>query len=473
MAGTKYGTGRIKRSKPGDWKYTAGRRPYTVAGYERKDRHLDIWIRYGEHRQRLTDPIRDEDGRILPALEAEAISLIAKAQEALKQGRLARGTVEPVQKGPVTLREAFDSALAVSDAGIYATESQQWADMRTLADDICGVLGADKEVETVRSDDAQKLWRGIARGVAAGKTRRIRNRGSTRTIPWGGHRMAVRAVDLLFRMLRHYYSAKMLPPPRPQVKWQEKLDSEWIQIVGTAPVVANPRHSPGDVSKFLSNLKDADPRLALVLELAAETRLGQARRCTRKDLDLSQGAGVLGYGELTIPGLGKKRGTVIDLTKEQRNLIDRTMGIGYLSDFEDWYQMGKVKDYPLFPKGRFRDGVATVRQLSPITRDGLRGWFQDYEAKLGIAHVPGRGWYGVRRQAADLAETAVKDMRALNLLTGHSDERMRRAYQDRDNPEVRRLAVQARASIRKSVQPSTGQKPKNSKRNASPKRKGR
>ena len=149
------------------------------------------------------------------------------------------------------------------------------------------------------------------------------------------------------------------------------------------------------------------------------------------------------------------------------------MGIGYLSDFEDWYQMGKVKDYPLFPKGRFRDGVATVRQLSPITRDGLRGWFQDYEAKLGIAHVPGRGWYGVRRQAADLAETAVKDMRALNLLTGHSDERMRRAYQDRDNPEVRRLAVQARASIRKSVQPSTGQKPKNSKRNASPKRKGR
>jgi hypothetical protein len=136
------------------------------------------------------------------------------------------------------------------------------------------------------------------------------------------------------------------------------------------------------------------------------------------------------------------------------------MGIGYLSDFEDWYRMGKVKDYPLFPKGRFREGVATIRQLSPITRDGLRGWFQDYEAKLGIPHVPGRGWYGVRRQAADLAETAVKDMRALNLLTGHSDERMRRAYQDRDNPEVRRLAVQARQSIRKSVQPVPKAAPK-------------
>lgn len=459
MAGTKHGTGRVGKkrpSAPGTWKYVAGRRPFTVAGYERKDRRLDIWIRYGEHRQRLTDPIRDDSGRIDPQLEARAIALIGRAQEALKVGRLAPGKdlTEPKEPdGPVTLRQAFDAALSVGEHGIYAVQSQQWADMRTLADDICAILKGDKEVESFRSQSARALWRGIATKVAAQERRVIQNRGSTRTIPWGGHRMAVRAVDLLFRTLRHYYSERRMPPPRPPEKWMEKMDVEWVQIVGSTPVVANPRHSAGEVAKMLSGLKDADPRLALLLELAAETRLGQARRCTRKDLDLAPGKGVLGHGELEIRGLGKKRGTVIDLTEEQRKLIDRTLKKGYLSAFEDWYQMGRIKDYPLFPKGRFRDGVATVRQLTPVTRDGLRGWFQNYESKLGIPHVTGRGWYGVRRQAADLAENTVSDARALNLLTGHSDERMRRAYQDRDNPEVRRLAVTARHSIRKSVQP--------------------
>jgi hypothetical protein len=455
------------KKREGAWKYTAGRRPFTVAGYERKDRRFDIWIRYGEHRQRLTDPIRDDRGQIVPALEAEAINLIAKAQTALKEGRLAPGKdleVTPVQKGPVTLRQAFDGALAITDTGMYLVESQQWADMRTLAADICGILGADREVESIRSDDGKKLWVGIARKVAARKTRLIRNRGRTRAIPWGGHRMAVRAVDLLFRMLRHYYSEKMLPPPRPPFKWMERLDNDWADIVGKAPAVANPRHSQAEVAKMLAGLKDADPRLALLLELAAETRLGQARRCTRRDLNLASGVGVLGHGELTIEGSRKKKGTVIDITREQRQLIDRTLKEGYLRNFEDWYQMGRIKDYPLFPKGRFVKGIASERQLAPVTRDGLRGWFQDYESKLRIPHMPGRGWYGVRRQAADLAEDATTDTRALNLLTGHSDERMRRRYQDRDNPEVRRLAVETRLSIRKSVQsvPKVAPKKKNS-----------
>ncbi len=41
----------------------------------------------------------------------------------------------------------------------------------------------------------------------------------------------------------------------------------------------------------------------------------------------------------------------------------------------------------------------------------------------------GTAW---RRQAAYSAEAVTKDTRLLNLLTVHSDERMRRAYQDRE-----------------------------------------
>jgi hypothetical protein len=126
---------------------------------------------------------------------------------------------------------------------------------------------------------------------------------------------------------------------------------------------------------------------------------------------------------------------------------------GYLRDFEVYFQATRLRNYPLFPTGRFKKGLATEKQLRPVTKDGLRGWFQEYEQRLGIPHVSGRGWYGVRRTASDLAEDSVKDARALNLLTGHRGSQTRRGYQDPEHDEVRRLAVAARTSIRKSVQP--------------------
>jgi len=52
-------------------------------------RRLDIWIRYGDHRQRVCDTIRDDAARINPQFEAHAIGLIAMAQEALRVGKLA------------------------------------------------------------------------------------------------------------------------------------------------------------------------------------------------------------------------------------------------------------------------------------------------------------------------------------------------------------------------------------------------
>jgi hypothetical protein len=95
--------------------------------------------------------------------------------------------------------------------------------------------------------------------------------------------------------------------------------------------------------------------------------------------------------------------------------------------------------------------------------DACANWFQEYEQRLGIPHVSGRGWYGVRRTASDLAEDSVKDARALNLLTGRRGSQTRRGYQDPEHDEVRRLAVEARTSIRKSVQPVPKRVPKRKK----------
>lgn len=131
--------------------------------------------------------------------------------------------------------------------------------------------------------------------------------------------MAQRAVDLLFRVLRYHASENGRTLPQPPRKWQEELEREWGQIVGTAPIIAKPRHTQTQIALMLKGLRRADPRLALLLELAAEARLGHARRCTRKDL--APGAGILGYGVLTIPGTGKKKGTIVELTAEQRETV--------------------------------------------------------------------------------------------------------------------------------------------------------
>lgn len=77
----------------------------------------------------------------------------------------------------------------------------------------------------------------------------------------------------------------------------------------------------------------------------------------------------------------------------------------------------------------------------------LRGWFQSFEKALDIPHVSGRGWYGVRRKATDMAEDSITDARALNFMTGHADTKTRRGYQSVTR-EVRLLAIHARQAIR-------------------------
>ena len=57
-------------------------------------------------------------------------------------------------------------------------------------------------------------------------------------------------------------------------------------------------------------------------------------------------AGVLGYGVLSIEGVGKKHGTVVDLTKEQRELVDEAMKTGYLQDFDADFKSGQPFDWP-------------------------------------------------------------------------------------------------------------------------------
>ena len=74
--------------------------------------------------------------------------------------------------------------------------------------------------------------------------------------------------------------------------------------------------------------------------------------------------------------------------------------------------------------------------------------------------MPGRGWYGVRRIAADAAADVEKAERVLNSITGHRDSTTRRlVYQDRERPEVLNKAAATRERVRRGAvagaQPAT------------------
>ena len=76
--------------------------------------------------------------------------------------------------------------------------------------------------------------------------------------------------------------------------------------------------------------------------------------------------------------------------------------------------------------------------------------FHELEEIAKVAPVPGRGWYGVRRIAADAAEDVEKDERVLKSITGHRDSTTRRlVYQDHERPEVLNRAAVTRAAVRR------------------------
>ena len=77
------------------------------------------------------------------------------------------------------------------------------------------------------------------------------------------------------------------------------------------------------------------------------------------------------------------------------------------------------------------------------------GMFRELERIARVSEMRGRGWYGVRRIAADVAEDVEQDERVLNSITGHRDSTTRRlVYQDRQRPAVLNKAAATRNLVR-------------------------
>lgn len=131
-------------------------------------------------------------------------------------------------------------------------------------------------------------------------------------------------------------------------------------------------------------------------------------------------------------------------TPEQRRVVDDALG-WYLVNYEAVWRAGQIEDYYLFPGSKMRmldpSGRRWTREvragIKPLLRDGARVAFMRLGAIAKVEHVEGRGWYGLRRSAADLAESATKDNRVKDRLGGwHDSETRKTVYQDRQTDEL-------------------------------------
>ncbi len=180
------------------------------------------------------------------------------------------------------------------------------------------------------------------------------------------------------------------------------------------------------------------------MELGAELRLGQVVRAYRKDLHLDEPQTL--HGCIDFPSCGKKASATVVLTKEERVAVDDAMHHGYLMELESAYTAGAVKNYPLFPARRLVGGYARLGEdakRKPLDRSGLLKMFHALEEVAGVASVPGRGWYGIRRLTSDLAADITQDTRILDGLGGWTDS------------STREMVYQRRISLRLSGQIAT------------------
>ena len=449
------------------WQYQKGEFPNTITAIERPDRKRFIEVRWwvgslGRFQRRsLGFGIRDANGVVVERLEREAVRQAQAMYDALMAGHSISAQTT-AQDGPLTLKAGFELATTVP-TGLYVVESEHLREVRRAVRDILEVIGLNprgdaRTWDALSNATARELWLGLAR----------RYKASAR----GGPAWTERCVVMLFQVSQWLAGEEKISKALVLKKgWRDQLRREWEQLTASRISRSTPRHSEEEISLIFAALDnpEVDPRIALALELGAEARLGQVRRLMRSHVDLSE-VGAFQLGRVVVHGSGKKLGVTRDLTPEERGAIDRALA-GYLKDLEEMYQARLRDDYPMFPGGRLRFDVAPSRlprrrhpasppmrrakpsvSNEPMDKRTLNDLFHALERIAKVEVLPGRGWYGIRRRAADVYEDYEKDERVLNDQTGHRNSDTRReVYQERDRDLIRAKSAETRRHVRKAA----------------------
>lgn len=439
-----------KAPPPGRWSAEAGLYPYKVIVEENPHRKGGLYLRWwltdrdNWKRESLGNVkrgkiLRDENGEIDQEVAQWAVEQAMRKSQQLSGSIAATSTAKRLTVGEI------EALITDEQTGRYPHKTPFRNELVRALRFAETVWGKDTPVDTID----EGAW-----------TRLIRTR-VTQLVKQGdvGLSTTETTVSRIITALRWLRKQKKIAPGVGEIddEWKEDLRAFRRGLTGTKrdPQPYQPRFTLEQMRKIVKAAPFVDPRIAILIYVTAELRLGQTSRSMRSDLKLD----AADFGELHIFGAGHKGGEVVELTKGMRVTVD-----AYLSGFvkpleDDWLASGK--DYPLFPAGRiFGRKHGTDHKLGKKMRAGQhvsRQWiiktFHAVVAKAGIPYVKGLGPYGLRRLPVDLALEEELGEQGLKALGGWSSTTVPKGvYAERENRIGRRAARDFKARLRGEVE---------------------
>lgn len=410
------------------WMHTEGQSPFTVRVYEHAGRGMRLYLKWWDRTRgnwagkALGRTLRTSSGRIIKHVQTWAIGEAKKQHESLLRGVPAESRPSEQLTLGATIPLLMDG-----DRGPYPTDTPHRREVIRAVQYAIRIWGEDRLWNSIGRADFRELRRRRAR--------ELREKGDTGL---RGTEVTISRILSVAEWLRgeeKIDDRAALPEP----KWKQMLKEEV-----DAPEPNRPRYLPEEMRDLVRKSSQIDPRLGLAVALGAELRLGQVIRHSRSSINLDAET-------FTLRGRGKKRGTVVALTAGQMAVVRHAITEGYLRILEQ-----TAADYPLFPAGQLRGGrkgtpvaLATMVDAKPLNRRTLHLWWIDLEKLCGIAHIPGRAAYGVRRVAVDEAVKAGISRDGMKEHGGWADLQVpERIYREQERVEAREEARDVRAKTR-------------------------
>lgn len=438
---------RTKKAPPiGRWSAEAGLWPYKVIVEENPHRKGGLYLRWwvtGRDNWQRESLGNIKKGKILRGEGGVINQDVAQwaVEQAMRKSQQLSGSLATSTSGSKRLTVGeIEDLITDPETGRYPHASPFRSELVRALRFAATVWGADTPIDTID----ESSWTRLIRARVSDLVKRDKVGLSSTQI----------TVSRIVTALRWLRKQKKIPPGAGEIDddWKEDLRAYRRGLTGTKrdPQPYQPRHTLEEMRKLVKAAPMVDPRMAILIYVTGELRLGQTSRSMRSDLKLEASE----HGELHIFGAGHKGGEIVELTKGMRTAVDAYL-TGFLKPLEDEW-LASAKDYPLFPAGRLlgrKKGDPTfgkkMRTDEYVSREWIIKTFHAVEAKAEVTQVKGRGPYGLRRMPVDLALEEELGEQGLKALGGWSSTTVPKGvYAERENRIGRRAARDFKAKLR-------------------------
>lgn len=401
-----------RNTEKGYWSTTITSGGASMYVWERLDRDGALFVKYNDPRgigadrrvkRRLPGEhqIRKANGTIskagVEALEKEVEKAV---------GRLANGqdpfpvVVPPPASDMLTVQRGFEMMLEVPD-GKFATKSLRWQELNRAQRRLERLLKDTLFVDALAPKVVTSIWRRLANEYKAEQDLRERSlvvpsapkaaykrwpkqaRKVAKQEPLCGARQTEVTVDALYVAAEWLVKNEKLKNTDWQriKEWRSELKNDWQKITGEDIRLREKlrvRHSVAEMQRLFAVLDDPRRRAFRVLaQSCPEQALAGARWSGLQFDDLGAAVGLRLTWMKVVRTPGVARGACETRSFTHTFMLDRVQQSrvaealkGYLRDLEARRASGDIADYPLFPAGDLRDGVAPSTAVSHLSAEG-------------------------------------------------------------------------------------------------------